>query len=90
MPAESVLERPCAMKPAVAKIAAKFQITVPVEVRNLYGLEEGDLLEWRFDEGSNQLTIEPKRAALLSPQLDQRVAAAKHRRADRKRSPKAS
>ena len=86
MPAEAVLERPCAMKPVVAKIAAKFQITVPVEVRNLYGLEEGDLLEFRFDDRSSQLTIEPKRAALLSPRLDERVAAAKQRRADRKRS----
>jgi bifunctional DNA-binding transcriptional regulator/antitoxin component of YhaV-PrlF toxin-antitoxin module len=84
-----IVDRSCAMKPAVAKIAAKFQLTVPVEVRNLYDLREGDLLEWKFDEASGQLMVEPKRAALLSPVLDQRVAAAKRRREDRKRSLKA-
>ena len=75
----------CAMKPTAAKIAAKFQLTVPVEVRDLYGLREGDLLDFKFDEESKQLIVEPKRAALLSPVLDQRVAAAKKRRADVKR-----
>ncbi len=79
-------DRRCTMKPAVAKIAAKFQVTVPVEVRNLYDLREGDLLEWTFDGERKQLTVEPKRAALLSPALDQFVATAKQSRASRKRS----
>ena len=64
MSATAVITEPtCTMKPAVAKIAGKFQITVPPEVRNLYGLQEGDLLEFKFDERSGMLMVEPKRVA---------------------------
>ena len=85
MSAVAVLAEPaCTMKPAVAKIAAKFQVTVPPEVRNLYDLQEGDLLEWKFDNESGVLTVEPKRAALLSPVLDRAIAAAKKRRSEQR------
>ena len=86
MSSSSVLvERPCTMKPTAAKITGKFQLTVPPEVRDLYGLQEGDLLEWSFDEERQHLVVEPKRAALISPMLDQRVAEAKRRMVERKR-----
>jgi hypothetical protein len=57
-------------------------------LRYLYDLREGDLLEWKFDGESQQLIVEPKRAALLSPMLDRRVADAKQRRANAKEQAK--
>ena len=54
-------------RPIVTKIVAKFQVTVPPEIRNLFDLREGDLLQWDFDESSSQIVLLPKRAQLLSP-----------------------
>lgn len=85
MSATAVLpEVTCVMKPAMAKIASKFQVTVPPEVRNLYGLQEGDLLEWKFDQDSRVLIVEPKRATLLSPVVDSTIAAARKRRSEQR------
>jgi AbrB family looped-hinge helix DNA binding protein len=54
-------------RPIITKIVAKFQVTVPPEIRKLFDLREGDLLQWDFDEASSQIVLQPKRATLLSP-----------------------
>ncbi len=57
------------MRPVTTRIVSKFQVTVPPEIREIFGLEEGDLLEWMFDEGTSEIRLVAKRAQLLTPQL---------------------
>ncbi len=54
-------------QPIVTKIAGRFQVTVPPEIRNLFDLQEGDLLQWDFDEPTGRIHLLPKRAQLLTP-----------------------
>lgn len=68
-------------RPVVSKIAAKFQVTVPAEVRELFGLEEGDLLEWDFDAATSTLKLVPKRPQLISPRMREQVRQMRARRA---------
>ena len=55
------------LQPIMTKIAGRFQVTVPPEIRNLFDLQEGDLLQWDFDEPTGQIHLQPKRAQLLTP-----------------------
>ena len=54
-------------KSALTKIAGKFQVTVPPEVRSSFGLKEGDLLEWTLEDKTAAVSIVPKRAQLITP-----------------------
>ena len=53
--------------PIVSKIVNRWQITVPAEIRELYGLKEGDVFEWKFNSETSTLTLIPKRAQLITP-----------------------
>lgn len=64
-------------RPIITKIVAKFQVTVPPEIRDLFDLHEGDLLQWNFDEASSQIILQPKRATLLSPVVRRLVGEAR-------------
>lgn len=55
--------------PIVSKIVNRWQTTVPVEIRTLYGLAEGDMFEWRFNPETSTLTLIPKRAQLITPRV---------------------
>jgi bifunctional DNA-binding transcriptional regulator/antitoxin component of YhaV-PrlF toxin-antitoxin module len=57
------------IRPIVTKITGKFQVTVPPEIREIYELMEGDLLEWRYNSQTEQLVVCPKRAHLLTPKV---------------------
>lgn len=81
-----VVERSAAIKPVVTKIVGKFQVTIPPEIREIYDLREGDLLEWNFDARSSQLLLFPKRAQLLTPQLEEEISNVKARRARERRA----
>jgi bifunctional DNA-binding transcriptional regulator/antitoxin component of YhaV-PrlF toxin-antitoxin module len=56
------------MRPVTTRIVSKFQTTVPPEIREIFGLQEGDLLEWMFDEASQGIRLVAKRAQLITPQ----------------------
>ncbi len=56
-------------KPIVTRIAGKYQVTVPPEIRDIFNLREGDLFQWNFDGASGELHIIPQRAQLLTPQI---------------------
>jgi bifunctional DNA-binding transcriptional regulator/antitoxin component of YhaV-PrlF toxin-antitoxin module len=71
-------------RPIVTKIAGKFQLTVPPEIREIYQLREGDLIEWVFNAASAQLLLVPKRAQLITPQIESEVAEVRSRRAKEK------
>jgi len=60
-------------RPILTRIAAKFQVTVPPEVRELFDLKEGDLFDWSFNRATSQLVITPKRAQLITPLLQQEM-----------------
>ncbi|HTC35814.1 MAG TPA: AbrB/MazE/SpoVT family DNA-binding domain-containing protein [Bryobacteraceae bacterium] len=57
------------MRPVTTKIVGKFQVTVPPEIREIFDLKEGDLLEWSFDEATAQIRVIAKRAQLITPRL---------------------
>ncbi len=78
----------CGSRPVVTKSAGKFQITVPIEIRTLFGLEEGDLFEWHFDRNSEQLTLIPKRAQLITPRAQQYLNQVRARNASVSPQPK--
>jgi AbrB family looped-hinge helix DNA binding protein len=56
------------MHPVTTRIVGKFQVTVPPEIREIFNLQEGDLLEWTFDEASQDIRLLAKRAQLITPQ----------------------
>ena len=56
-----------AVNAILTRIVAKFQVTVPHEIREIFDLREGDLFQWEFDPKSEQLHLIPKRAQLLTP-----------------------
>ncbi len=62
------------IKPMITKIGGKFLVTIPPEIRNLYELQVGDLLEWSFDRQTAQLVIRPKRAQPLTPKVEREIA----------------
>ena len=68
-------------RPITTKIAGKFQVTVPVEIRDEFGLQEGDLLEWNLDRETSALIILPKRAQLITPRIREQVRELRARRA---------
>jgi len=74
-------ERADMTRPVTTKIAGKFQVTVPVEIRDVFGLKEGDLLEWNFDPEKSSLVVLPKRAQLITPQIKRQVRELRARRA---------
>ena len=64
-------------RPIVSRIVAKFQTTIPAEIRELYGLQEGDIVEWSFDPATSQLVLTPKRAQILTAQVQSEMAKVK-------------
>ncbi len=57
------------MSPVTTRIVGKFQITVPPEIREIYDLQIGDLLEWTYDEATGQIHLAAKRAQLITPRV---------------------
>lgn len=68
-------------RPIVTKIVSKFQTTIPPEMREIYGLREGDLIEWSFSVQTSKLVLSPKRAHLLTPQVKAEIEDIKAERA---------
>ena len=62
------------------RIVGKFQTTVPPEIRDIYDLREGDLLDWRFDQASGEVRVIAKRAQMITPQVRDMVQASKKAR----------
>jgi bifunctional DNA-binding transcriptional regulator/antitoxin component of YhaV-PrlF toxin-antitoxin module len=54
-------------QPILTRIAGTFQATVPPEMREIFELQEGDLLQWDFDEANARILLLPKRAQVLTP-----------------------
>ncbi len=65
------------MRPITTKIVGKFQVTVPPEIREIFELQEGDLLEWTFDEATAQIRVVAKRAQLITPRVLEMVQESK-------------
>ena len=68
------------LRPVLTKIVGKFQTTIPPEVRNIFNLREGDLLEWSYSPDVQGLVVVPKRPQSLAAQFnrvveDERVVA---------------
>jgi AbrB family looped-hinge helix DNA binding protein len=74
---------------AVTKIVGKFQVTVPSEVRGLFDLREGDLLEWSFNKDLSILVVTPKRAQVLTPQLSDQIEESRNKRIAKKQAEEA-
>lgn len=64
----------------LTRIVAKFQVTVPPEIREIFDLREGDLFQWEFDPKSEKLHLIPKRAQLLTPLTEAAVSESRARR----------
>ncbi|MGC1372948.1 MAG: AbrB/MazE/SpoVT family DNA-binding domain-containing protein [Candidatus Sulfotelmatobacter sp.] len=64
----------------LTRIVPKFQITVPTEIRELFGLEVGDLFQWEFDAESSKLQLIPKRAQLITPLTESAIVKSRTRR----------
>ena len=75
-------------KPLLTTIVGgeKFQVTVPREIRTIFDLREGDVLEWDFTD-RNELVIRPKRAQLITPQLRRTVAQLRNAQARNRERP---
>ncbi len=57
------------MVPIATRIVGKFQVTVPPEIREIFDLQLGDLLEWNFDQATGEIRFTAKRAQLITPRL---------------------
>jgi bifunctional DNA-binding transcriptional regulator/antitoxin component of YhaV-PrlF toxin-antitoxin module len=68
------------MDAILTKIASKFQVTVPPEIRAIYGLQEGDLFQWVFEPSTGDLQLIPKRAQLITPLTQTTIAEVRARR----------
>ena len=60
-------------RPVVTQIVAKFQVTVPVEVRKAFALKPGDLLAWNVDSKTGAITVTAMRPQMLSPQIEAEI-----------------
>lgn len=76
-------------KPVLTKIAGKFQVTVPLEIRDAFGLEEGDLLEWTLQRETSAINIIPKRAQLITPLVKHAIADSRQKRAQMRQKARA-
>lgn len=54
---------------AKSTILNRFQTTVPPSIRDIFGLDEGDILHWQFDRATKTLSITPMRASLITPKV---------------------
>ena len=57
------------LRPLKTTIVGKFQITVPLEIREMFDLQEGDVFEWNFDEDTGRISLLPMRPQLLTPRV---------------------
>ena len=57
------------MVPITTRIVGKFQVTVPPEIREIFDLQQGDLLEWSFDQTTGEIRLTAKRAQLITPRV---------------------
>jgi bifunctional DNA-binding transcriptional regulator/antitoxin component of YhaV-PrlF toxin-antitoxin module len=76
------------MCPVTTRIVGKYQTTVPPEIREIYNLQVGDLLEWTFDKASGEIHLIAKRAQLITPrvrELEDEIEAARNARASKAR-----
>jgi len=70
-------------RPVTTRILGKFQVTVPPEIRDIFDLQEGDLLDWKFDERSGEIRVIAKRAQLLTPRVMELVEQSRKERANK-------
>jgi bifunctional DNA-binding transcriptional regulator/antitoxin component of YhaV-PrlF toxin-antitoxin module len=63
----------------LTRIAAKFQVTVPIPIREIFDLREGDLFQWEFNAAEGKLYLVPKRAQMLTPLTEQAIGKARER-----------
>jgi bifunctional DNA-binding transcriptional regulator/antitoxin component of YhaV-PrlF toxin-antitoxin module len=59
------------MESITTRIVGKFQVTVPPEIREIFGLKVGDLLEWTLDRKSGSINLIAKRAQLITPRIEE-------------------
>ncbi|MGB9489651.1 MAG: AbrB/MazE/SpoVT family DNA-binding domain-containing protein [Terriglobales bacterium] len=64
----------------LTRIASKFQVTVPPEIREIFDLHEGDLFQWVFDAKDAKLYLIPKRAQLITPLTEAAIRESRARR----------
>jgi bifunctional DNA-binding transcriptional regulator/antitoxin component of YhaV-PrlF toxin-antitoxin module len=64
----------------LTRIAAKFQVTVPIPIREIFDLREGDLFQWEFDAAEAKLYLVPKRAQMLTPHTQAAIGESRTRR----------
>jgi bifunctional DNA-binding transcriptional regulator/antitoxin component of YhaV-PrlF toxin-antitoxin module len=60
-------------RPVVTQIVARFQVTVPVEVRKAFDLKPGDLLAWNVDSKAGTITVTAMRPQMLSPRIEAEI-----------------
>jgi len=65
------------MVPITTRIVGKFQVTVPPEIREIFDLQQGDLLEWCFDKATGEIRLTAKRAQLITPRVLEMVQESK-------------
>lgn len=80
------------MVPIATRIVGKFQVTVPPEIREIFDLQLGDLLEWNFDQATGEIRLTAKRAQLITPRLLELVEESKaaHRQETATPAPRAA
>ena len=78
------------MNPTTSRIVGKFQVTVPPEIREIFDLQQGDLLEWNFDEATSEIRITAKRAQLITPRVLELAEKSKAAQARAKAAPQAT
>jgi len=66
----------------LTKIVSKYQVTVPKDIRDAFGLQEGDLLEWSLEgqEENRTIGIVPKRAQLITARTEALIESVKKKR----------
>jgi bifunctional DNA-binding transcriptional regulator/antitoxin component of YhaV-PrlF toxin-antitoxin module len=64
----------------LTRIAAKFQVTVPIPIREIFDLREGDVFQWEFNPAEAKLYLVPKRAQLLTPRAQTAIGESRARR----------
>jgi bifunctional DNA-binding transcriptional regulator/antitoxin component of YhaV-PrlF toxin-antitoxin module len=64
----------------LTRIATKFQVTVPIPIREIFDLREGDLFQWEFNAAEAKLYLVPKRAQMLTPHTQAAIGESRARR----------
>jgi bifunctional DNA-binding transcriptional regulator/antitoxin component of YhaV-PrlF toxin-antitoxin module len=58
-------------RPIITKVLPGYKVTVPEQVCTLYGLQEGDVFEWKLE--GDRLVVTPKRPNLITPEVEAQI-----------------